>query len=666
MGALAVKAVGPVEAWTVERERNITMDKRGSRVDIDNHLHTTPTHKVKLSINAAIQLVNKTRNGAFNDNILPMPEFQFWHRAIFDDDENFVRDILSRYDSLETKLLLNGRFEYEHTENFRLDQSYNVLHQCRFELPILLTASFLSYKVLKLFLENGVDILCQDVGGNNIFHGIIISAALQPEKDFCNLYKFIVDEISLQKLRTLLYMENIEGYRPLEYAAKMETFDLMECILRTRDVYAIHKSTEGAYEHVWYDITDYETTQNERLNKSPLTLLTQMSKIGVNRINKGNLLNSPLMQSWNNLKKVSNRPVLLIWFVFRLIYHALVFFSAHNFTIVLSIGNSIERVELLVKQLNLTIGDAHLCAEVESFYSNFTDCERPALKRIVCNDHTPFAITSIVMVASVIMVCFDIYITIKKWYYGRSDHKNFIPFPMRGEMISTAFYFRVQSLVNVTLVLTFLLLVCLRFLPVSLQGYTKSVIFVMFISTTLLNIWALLFFFQCMPYIGHFVIAVQKMLADMASFFAIFLIFLFGFSQAFTNILFVTGFCNNTGFENLPIAFYSTFTVMLNMVDFSNYVDASFTIAILHMSYVLVVAVLLLNFLIALMSSSVIHVNDNKDMLMTLQKLHIALLLEYRTKHLWKYLGIHRYRKKCGLLWENGRLYIPCMEILER
>ena len=130
------------------------------------------------------------------------------------------------------------------------------------------------------------------------------------------------------------------------------------------------------------------------------------------------------------------------------------------------------------------------------------------------------------------------------------------------------------------------------------------------------------------------------------------------------NVLKVSGFCGDTGFDKFLDGFYSTFTVMLNMIDFSKYIEANFMIDLLHIAYVLFVAVLLLNFLIALMSSSVMIVNEDRDVLMKLQKLHISLMLEHYVKPCPRFM-YDRLQKR-HLVLANGRVYIPCLEILKK
>ena len=505
----------------------------GTRENVSTIEYSNTKRNALPSVSEALQIIRKMQDLSGQQNIMPLPDFQFWHRVIFEDNVDFVRECLSQCDALQRNMLFNGRFQYEHSETLKDSKIIcGRKSSCIYELPVVLACSLLSHRVLNYFLSNGCDILRQDVEGNNIIHAIISSAAFHPSKDFSTLYRSIVEELHLPELRTLLHMENNEGYRPLEYAAKMQTFDLVDCILKTRDVYAIHKSTEGNYEYVWYDVTDYESNDGtERQDKSPLLLLTQMTREGINHRGTRRLLSSPLLTSWLNFKKGLNAPSFWIWFFFRVIYHFLVFLSANFFKDTFKMGESNAKFHSLAKQLNYTLNDPKLCSLVDALNENLIVCERPAFKAVACQDHSSNIIAIIVSLLSVLMVLYDINIFIRR-FVNKCLNKKYKNFPLGGETISTMFYLTMHSLLNLSIVLTAVLVMAIRFAPVSMAASFRNVSLFMFISTSLSNIWSLLFFFQILPFIGHFVITIQKMLVDMISFLAIFLIFLLGFSQA--------------------------------------------------------------------------------------------------------------------------------------
>ena len=150
------------------------------------------------------------------------------------------------------------------------------------------------------------------------------------------------------------------------------------------------------------------------------------------------------------------------------------------------------------------------------------------------------------------------------------------------------------------------------------------------------------------------------MLGDTFNFFMVCVLFLLAFAGTFEYVLYVNGFCTNTGFDNFSLGMYNTFAVMLNMVNLEKYVSANWTVGFVHIIYVILVTVLLLNFLIALMSNSVINVGEHQQVLMVLQKLQANLILEFYFKRLFKLW--YQWQQKKLLLIDNERIYIRCLE----
>ena len=96
---------------------------------------------------------------------------------------------------------------------------------------------------------------------------------------------------------------------------------------------------------------------------------------------------------------------------------------------------------------------------------------------------------------------------------------------------------------------------------------------------------------------------------------------------------------------------------MLNMVDFSTYsVADSSVLFILHIVYVFVVAILLVNFLIALLSTSAGKVQENQDIILMVQRLSVINTVEERFMKMFSWY----YQRICKYLCveENGRIYL--------
>ncbi|CAD5125478.1 DgyrCDS13692 [Dimorphilus gyrociliatus] len=108
----------------------------------------------------------------------------------------------------------------------------------------------------------------------------------------------------------------------------------------------------------------------------------------------------------------------------------------------------------------------------------------------------------------------------------------------------------------------------------------------------------------------------------------------------------------------------SSSSIMLNMLELTDLkIDNLTDVAILHVAYVIIVPILLVNFLIALMSNSVSEVAENRYLIMALQRLNAALQVESR-------FGMHisvlyKSIQDKLLVTAEGRVYVECFALKE-
>ena len=581
---------------------------------------------------------------------MPIFMFRFWYDAICEDNITFVKEVLSSCNESEKRLLLNGRFQFQNQFPLKATQQIFQKLACKFELPLFIAVHFQSKTVLKAMLETGVDLHHVDCGGNNIIHGMIMSSALESESQYKDMYELIMNSISREDKMLLLLTENRDGYRPLEYASKMNEFVLFECILQTKGIYAFSRGTIGVYEHIHYDVTDYEHVGKGRYLKSPVWNVTHLTPEALKRKETRDVILSPTMISWYKFKEGSTSCLRYTWFFFRILFHVMVFIGS----------GYLKEMFILIKNdryLDNTCQDL-----IKGTTVNLTNCERQVMLTM-CSSIWE----SIVMSATLLLVIAvsAIILLTKVITFGLSFGETYCTkkgldrkIVSGGSLVSTRFYDMAQILLALSIVncFIFLMLHSSQYLQQAELWHNLSVI--SFVCVILLNSWALLYFFQFLPHIGYFVLAVQQMVGETFKFTLIFILFLFGFSEAFANVLFVNGFCDVPEFSDKSISLYSTFTVMLNMVSFSKYVQSNGSLGFVHVTYVMLVGVLLLNFLIALMANSMYNVSEYRTILMTLQRLHRSMLLE------WQHSGCCCIccKRKRGqyLVKENGRLYLPC------
>ena len=587
---------------------------------------------------------------------MPAMQFNFWFDAIKENNSTLVEEILSRCDEQEKRLLLDGHFQFH---NQCLLKSTALTYQnltCTFELPLFLAVHFQSIKVLKIMFQSGIDISQNDFRGNNVIHGLVLSSSSASDKNYRSMYAYLMKSLSTSDKKRLLLAENNDGLRPLEYASKLDEFGLQECILQTKDVYAFSKGNVGVYEQVYYDVTDYECIGRGRYLKSPLWYMTHLSKESLESNTTRGAILSPVMRSWYKVKEQNTASIIRIWFFFRTLFHIMV----------VLMSGFLRTIFTQFKYDNHLILNNLTCTDfLNGTQYNLTECEGDFVKSL-CQGFTMralgFLIGCIVLGTSAIIVIVNVTDGLVSLWKTHCNKKGIArKIVSGGSLVSTRFYHVAQFLLALSIVgCAFMIFLQVQFHEHD-SRFTQlmhNISVLLFISVILLNGWAMLYFLQFLPHMGYFVLAVQRMVGETFKFIFIFLLFLFGFSEAFANVLAVNGFCHVPEFKDKAISLYSTFTVMLNMINLNEYMQSNFTLGLVHFTYVLMVAVLLLNFLIALMANSMGSVSEYRTVLMTLQRLHISLLLE------WKYSRVcclwYKRKQSQYLVRENGRLYLPC------
>ena len=589
----------------------------------------------------------------YEEHRMPSDMFKFWYNAIYDDNITFVKEVLSSCNEYEKRLLLNGSFQFQNQCPLKATERNFQKLPCKFELPLFIAVHFQSKMVLNAMLETGVDPFQVDCGGNNIIHGMIMSSALEPENQYKDVYEQVMNFIAREDKKLLLFAENSDGFRPLEYASKMNEFVLMECILQTKGVYAFSRGTIGVYEQIYYDVTDYEHVGKGRYLKSPVWFVTHLTPEALKRKETRDVILSPTMMSWYKFKEESTSCLMYTWVFFRILFHVMVFIGS---------GSLKEAFVQIRHDYNIH----YTCEDVINGTSvNLTNCERKVMLTLCSlfwGDIAMSASLQLVIVISTILLLKSVIsgvLSFGKTYCTKKGLDRKIV--SGGALVSTRFYDMAQFLLALSIVNCYIFLILDSLFynhHLLLAGISHSLAVISFVCVILLNSWALLYFFQFLPHIGYFVLAVQQMVGETFKFTLIFMLFLFGFSEAFANVLFVNGFCDVPEFSGTSMSLYSTFTVMLNMVSFSEYVQSNISLAFVHVTYVMLVGVLLINFLIALMANSMYNVSEYRTILMILQRLHRSMLLE------WKHSGCCciccRRKRKQYLVKENGRLYLPC------
>jgi hypothetical protein len=476
----------------------------------------------------------------------------------------------------------------------------------RSSLPIFVAALSGSTAVLDLLMSHGAEIQRHDSEGNNIIHALCWTGFCCKEREavLVSIYQHIVGVLRRTGgLKALLHHENNEGLRPLELASRLGTFRLLEAIVDTEGVYKTVHAYTGPFESVTYELAEYESWDDDnRHRKSPLRFLLHM---------RGNDLGdacstffqTPLMLAWINRKLTSVLMPLIA-----LVTLQLLFFVCFILYEELALGSA-EELAIICEDINKTM--QQMPEWQVGFYSQVwlhTTLE------VIVQGYCSFSI-----LFDIVEVGLLVY---KRHQYAMFDR----PIKTRGYVTSSTF-FRITHFAMVFLTLTS------NFVPS--EGDDKTVddiIMLSYIVGSILVIWSLLFFLQILPSIGHLVMGFQATLATLFNFIILNSIIFLSFVKAFNMI--ARSYCLNFVDESLFENIYYSFKVLLNIyqdpIGKDEYGRVPFIIT--HVTFIIVMVILMLNFLITAIAASSSDVTNHADVMRSLKRVEVAIILETRLR----------------------------------
>ena len=574
---------------------------------------------------------------------------KWWMNVIMEDDVENVEDIIQIVDDVEKNRLLNGTF-YFHK---KLPKQFSHSSYLKFSLtrPWCIAGVSHAHAVMGLMLANNVDVTQKDCEGNNIMHALILTAYLEPslEEEMNATCTFLKEALTLDQLRSILDETNDDGFKPLEYAAHLSVFVIMQNIFQTKGIYLIEEEINSVYTMEWYVVDDYEKKdKTSRHWFSPLYLLMLIDDSKVTDFNANQAFASPLVQNWVNMKMKKNMPFIIMWFLIRAL-----FFVAF----VLSDIPPSEVLKRLNRSDIMSVHESNTSSN-NSFETNSTDCNVSFVSDI--DDTTSIVFLMYMLLHSGFVILFDIL-----EYIMLIPKTKFVKMPKgwKQPCLTYGFYRQIQFFQAVFIVTR---QVCRLLAVLHITSFPVLVDNVLYIFITMSQVWSFLFFAQLLPWIGHFVIAVVSMVIKLMKFLIIYCAFSFPFVGSFQRLLNsgkTQGDCPEE-FSSFGYSFYTVFTVMLNMVDFRKFSPADETsVFLLHTAYVFMTAILLVNFLIALFSTSFMRVDDHKQVMQTVQRLSVCWLVESRMNR-WLFSGVNRWLTQRAIpTTSDGRYAVPSLVV---
>ncbi len=547
---------------------------------------------------------------------MDIENYQFWFDALRNKDTDVVLSTLNQADGQELNRLLNGWFEYDNEENNRLHDIFRDTKKDEMKAtrPFILAGLYGSHDVMLSLLQHGADPYCIEEGDQNLIHTMVLISHFFPqfEDDQSVSYRQCSVVLGKDRMSVLLRLENTDGLRPLELAAKLGCCKMVKAILETPGVYLTKEKTRGMVHYQWIDVTEYETADPEldRRGKSPLGYFALMDEQTLVQPGTMELFTWPPFQMWINAKLYSSAPFVVIWFLIRMVMITVYF--------ILLVDKS-----LLQEFGGIPKGD--------SWDSNNT----LNYTFVFCPSYAPYSLSPTVRTS------LFVYMTAHAYYSSIFNVAECILIRVRQTprylccgvktgnpvVVTRGLYFLNQ------LSLTFLLAITgtLQLGNVNNPGYEYLI--PSFNLIFMINItFSVMFFFQLLPIVGIYVITARRMLRDLLNFSFLYMLWLVPFS------LYLLVFFNTNSkhecvreFSNMAESLYSTFRLMLNMLDLTGYdMHTPQVLHLVHVIYVFMVAILLINFLIAVMATSAARIASLDKVIFNIERLYVALIVESR------------------------------------
>ena len=562
---------------------------------------------------------------AKSNNLLPVDVYQDWISAIVSDNADQVDTILTAADESQRHLLLNGSFDYQ-DEEFVHHNPYRFGRPVK---PLSLCALSGALRVMRVLIGHSVHVTFQDARGHNVVHQLIFVAFFDESNEnfLIDSYRELMRLTDLQTKRRLLLMESNIGLRPLEAASQHGVLRFVQEIMETEGVYL------SVYQ--WYDVTEYESFDvDNRRWVSPVRFLMTLDERKLKHSYAKQVYFDKPFGTWVSNKVSVNRPVILMWALLRLAH-----ITAYYI-------------------LDMSIVSPTSATEKTSNVSNIEDMSTTPKYRL-CEFVSPInlsktprrVIGSYIIVHSVMILLWDI---VEHWRTRRcplsSRMRKTIDGKPKKAVACSIFYARCQQ----TLAVLFAIDATIK-LTGEESGWILSGIRVV---CMVLSTWSLLYFVQLLPSIGYFVVAIQQMVRQMFNFGVVYSIFFFAAFHAFFVTVNTSERQTCSGeFSNMSKGIYSTFAIMLNLVDPAQLgLRHPGWIYVLHVSYIFIVGILLINFVIAIMSSALSEVALQRPIVERLQRLSVAIAIESRIDRL--VAPYYRAMQRRHFVYEGDRIYI--------
>ena len=562
-----------------------------------------------------------------------------WLDALRTDDVETATAILHQASAEYKDFLMNGDIPTSNSNHQNQSQPHPS-HKCssmEFSItkPLHAATVFHSHAVLRLLFTSGANIQQVDCWKNNVVHVLIYAHSTEPvrETKYDETLAYLQDLLSENDMRSLLAAENEFALRPLEFAALRGCTGLATIIMQTKGVYLIKEESIGYNVVQYLDVSDYELFDDglpTRFFTSPLLLFVMNDTSQIPVTESGVVHRNSGFQSWARAKMMMNWPFVCIWFLFRMFYIAL-FISA-------STENSWPTV------VN------------NGSYPNTNNTEEIAVCSCQASDRGSYRWGTLALV-SLLIVMYDLYSYVR---IRRIHHPALFKLVKIRDRHASVQFYRSMQLATCLSVVAICVGQILRFI-----GLAVPLVFdhILYLIVSYGCVWGVLYFLQVLPWISIYAFAVQRMLQVLIRFMVIFFLFLFAFAISFRRTLLDKSHGCPIHFDTLGETVYSTFLVILNLVNFRVYESGNtHALYMLHIFFVFFMSVMLINFLIAIMTQSFANVFENRCVIIQTQRL--ALILTIQCRLAWPMQALYKILQRKAFVFHNKRLCV-CRTVIK-
>ena len=187
-----------------------------------------------------------------------LSEEKEWVMAITTDNVTKTDDILTNSPTCSTKsTLLHAPLSVRSPLDKGPQKYTRRTHLLPFHLAVICHAR----DVVKCFVQHGVNVTQRDDRGNNVLHTLIIASSHLPcnnRENTIAMYRLLIKMFPKRIVKFCLHQEDAKGLRPLELAASLGHFHLVNTIFHTPDVYLCKTEIYGFQLLQYFRVTEYE------------------------------------------------------------------------------------------------------------------------------------------------------------------------------------------------------------------------------------------------------------------------------------------------------------------------------------------------------------------------------------------------------------------------